>query len=144
MRLLTRAVEVEVEVDGIKVKGRLLGTSEQDEIRRKNYKLVDDRMTLDAAGFGRDLFCAMITYISENAVDMEGKPLKCDDATKTDIYEFNNDFAQAVAVKIAKAINDLRDGDIKNSKPGANGILHQAEPTAESVENLGSEIVADA
>jgi hypothetical protein len=136
MRLITRAIEVEVEVEGVKVKGRILGTSEQDAIRQKNYKLVDDRMTLDAAGFGKDLFCKMITGLSDNAVDMDGKKLPFNEKTLTDIYEFNNDFAQKVAGKITKAINEMREGELKNSKPGVSGTLPQAAPVAKIAKGL--------
>ena len=145
MRLITRQIEVEVEVDGVVVKGRMIGVSEQAKIRDKNYICVErktkaldgtqsteEKMVLDVATFGRELFCACVTGLGKNAVDMDGKPLKCNEQTKSDIYEFNNEFANEVVKKITKKITEMREGEIKNLKPGVSGTSNQAEPVAKS------------
>lgn len=145
MRLITSNIEITVEVDEVEVKGRLVGLSEQAKIREQNFvivkrKIVDDkgvdsveeRMILDTAAFGKQLFCATITGLGDNAVDMDGNPLMCDDQTKGDIYEYNGDFAEKVMKKITAEIKQMRSGELKNLKPGASGTSNQAGQAAKS------------
>ena len=73
MKFITEQIHVEVEVDGVKVKGRILGTSEINAIRVKNYKIVEhtivdskteeerkEERVVVGENFARDLFVESI------------------------------------------------------------------------------------
>lgn len=151
MALITEQLIVEVEVEGVTVKGKLLSTSEKDALRVKNYKLVEytvvdengeerkDERVVVGPGYARDLFANSIIDISgKNAVDKAGDPIKCDEATLCEIYEYNTDFAQKAGVKISAAINKIRGNDLKNLKPGLNGTSDQGKPVAKSAKKKSS------
>ena len=118
MRLVTRKIEIEVEVSGVTVKGRNLSSTEISEIRDKNYKTVGQggemQTILDEQSFGRDLFIAGIVGWSDNVVDMDDKHLKCNDKNKALVYEWNQGFAQAAMNKITSEVVKIRKGEEKN------------------------------
>lgn len=118
MKLITRQIEVDVEVDGVTVKGRVLSCTTLSELRDKNYKLVgtgkNKRPKLDELEYGKDLFIAAVIEWDESVVDEDGKPLKCDEKNKSLVYEWNQGFAQAAMNEISKAVIELRSEEVKN------------------------------
>lgn len=115
MRLVTRSIEIEVEINGVTVTGRNLSSSEISAIRDKNYKTVNGETVLNEQKFGSDLFVAGVTGWSDNVVDIDDKHLKCTDKNKALVYEWNQPFAQAVMNKITAEVVKIRKGEEKNS-----------------------------
>lgn len=118
MRLITRQIEVEVDVNGIQIKGKNLSAAEISAIRDKNYKTIGrgdvEKTVLDADSYGKDLFVEVVTWWPDSVVDMEGKPLKCNAKNKALVYEWNQGFAQVAMQKITDAVVELRKGEEKN------------------------------
>lgn len=156
-RFITGSIEVEVEVDGVLVKGRLLSTSEINEIRNKHYRLneyivigkdgderTEERVSLNTNNYAREIFTKTITSIGENAVDLTGNKLQCTEETLRDIYDYNNDFSELAIRKIRSAIDDLRKDEKKILTPGQDGTSPQEEQPAQSAPNTSSKSARNA
>ena len=128
MRLITKKMEVEVEVEEVKVKGRYLTTSERSEIRQKSFVVVT-RKTVDAdteeestvektvfsdSLYNKAVWVEMITSLDENAVNEEGERLECNEENLGVIFDYNEMFALVVVKKLNAAFAEIRNGEIKN------------------------------
>ena len=118
MRLITRQVEVEVEVNGVAVKGQVLSSDVLTKLRDKNYKSVgvgkNKKTVIDELAYGEDVFVEAVTWWDEAIVDTDGKELKCTDKNKRLVYQWNQGFAQSAINKISQAVNALRTEEEKN------------------------------
>jgi len=146
MRLITKRIEVEVEVDGVKVKGRSLTTSEQSALRQKSYISVtrkavdadtgeestDEKTVFSGSLFAKLLWVDVVIGLSDNAVNEEGVKLECNEKDLSVIFEFNEDFTTKVIKRLTARFEQIRKGELKNSTTGVTGTLPQAEQTAKS------------
>ena len=149
MGLLTRRIEVDVEVDGVTVKGQTLSTVEQTELRQGCYidvvreqvdalteKPLEPKVVtvFSPSKYERLLWVKTVVSLSENAVNLEGEQLEVNEKNLGDIFDWNRDFVEAVVKKLNSKFKAIKKGELKNSKLGATGTLPQAEQPASSAE----------
>ena len=154
MSLITRRIELEVEVEGVKVKGQTLSTSEQTELRQNCFIDVVRQQVDEATGeplepktitvfspamYERALWIKTVVSLSENAVSVEeGEQLEANEKDLGNIYDWNEGFCKAVAKKLSKKFLEIKSGELKNSALGVDGTLPQSAPVAKSAKKKSS------
>lgn len=117
MKLRTRQIEVEIEVRGIKVRGRALTPQEVAEMHEKHVKIVgrgqESRRITDAVAISMDTFNRMVLGW-EGATDEDGRPLPCDKKSKETVFTYDQDFVAEVTTAINSEIREFREVESKN------------------------------
>lgn len=117
MKLLTKNIEVTVERDGAKIKGRKLTPLDITTIQEQNLKLEGKgdglRTTTDYVGVSRDTFVAMITHW-ESVYDQDGNELTCTEENKALVWEHNTELCSKIIEDITTAVNNYRTEKAKN------------------------------